>query len=895
MKITFNINFFTVWGQSLYITGSIPELGSWEVCEAKAMEYKGDGNWSLVIDLPEKTAGFEYRYFLKTNDKLMFEEWNTNHSLTISGASKSYFLLDYWQTRPQNLAYYSSAFIKSLFAHPCNKFERVVKSGKKLLIKILAPHVGNTQSLAIIGNQKELGNWDVSKALILSCDKFPLWSVELDAGKLVYPLEYKFLIVNDSDKSVACWESGENRVLDNLPLEKNSMGVVSGLRFRDTSFDYKCAGLVIPVFSLRSSNSFGIGDFADLKEMVNWAKLTSQKIVQVLPINDTTITHTWIDSYPYNAVSVYALHPLYLSLQRIGTLNNKERADFYAQKQQELNKLNAVDYELVSQVKWAFFREIYEQDGKETLTSDEFLRFFEQNRNWLIPYAAFSYLRDKTGTVDFSQWGEHAKYNKSAIEKLTSKTAENYSEIAFYYFLQYHLDKQLAEVRNYAYSNGIVLKGDVPIGVSRTSVDVWTDPQYFNLDCSAGAPPDDFSVTGQNWFFPTYNWEEMERDDYEWWKRRFRKMSDYFDAYRIDHILGFFRIWEISEQYIQGLCGTFSPALPLSVGEIENAGFHFNKEWVTIPHINEYFLPELFGDQASEACNTFLQRFSANYFILKEKFDTQSKVRTYFAGKDDPKSIQLRDGLYKILEEVLFIPDKKESGKYHPRISAMNSYMYRELNNSDKYAFDYLYWNFFYQRHNDFWKEQGYKHLTPLISSTNMMVCGEDLGMIPQSIPEVMHKLQIFSLEIERMPKEVNMEFANLRNLPYMSVCTSSTHDMSTIRGWWREDRGKIQRYYNQVLHRFGEAPEDCSPDLCEQILRNHLWAPSMLVIIPFQDWLSIDGNVRNWDVDFERINQPVNPRHYWRYRMHLGIEDLIANEDLNGKIKNMIESSGRS
>ena len=894
MKLIFSINFHTIWGQTLYVTGSIPELGNWKIHEAKAMKHCGEGNWKLEFDLPCTITEFEYRYFLKTNDKVIFEEWNTNHSLKINDPSKSYILLDCWQNRPQNLAYYSSAFTKSLLAHPCNKSKRAVKSDKKVLLKALVPYIRKNQIPAILGNQEELGNWDISKALILNCDKFPQWSIELDAKKLRNPVEYKFLIINDSDKSVVRWESGENRILELPPLENNQICAVSGLCFRESVPDYKCAGLVIPVFSLKSSQSFGIGDFSDLKEMLNWAKKTSQKIIQVLPVNDTTMTHTWIDSYPYKAISIYALHPLYLSLQQMGILKDKQKAGFYAKKQIELNASKTVDYESVDQIKWAFFRDIFEQDGKKLLASEAFAEFFEKNKDWLVPYAAYSYLRDKYKTPDFTKWNQYAQYNKPEIDKLTSGTTKHYNEIAIYYFLQYHLDKQLKEARDYAYLNGIVLKGDIPIGVSKMSIEAWTEPQYFNTNSHAGAPPDDFSANGQNWGFPTYNWDEMEKDDYSWWKKRFRKMSDYFDTYRIDHILGFFRIWEIPEKYVQGICGTFNPALPLSVSEIENAGFQFIKERYTTPHINETFLPDLFGTHLAEVCDVFLQRSSSQHFAPKEKFDTQAKIQDHFKGKTDDKSLQIMEGLYTILNELLFIPDQKEQEKYHPRISGMNSYMYRELNNSDKRAFDHLHWDFFYQRHNSFWKEQGYKRLTPLISCTDMMVCGEDLGMIPQSIPEVMHKLQIFSLEIERMPKETNVEFVHLDKLPYYSVCTTSTHDMHTLRGWWHEEREKTQRYYNQILHRSGEAPQDCPPEICEQILKNHLWSPSMLVIIPFQDWLSINEDLRNQDIDAERINIPSNPCHYWRYRMHLNIEDLIANKKLNHKIQTLIQTTGR-
>ncbi len=894
MKVSFNINFYTIWGQSLYVLGSIPELGKWEIHEAKVMECKGEGNWTLELELPDNAIAFEYRYFMKSNDKIIFEEWNINHSVVISDVKNSYYLFDYWQSCPQHLAYFSSAFTKSLFAHPCDKFERVVKSDKKVLLKVLAPRIEKDCSIAITGNQEEFGNWDVSKALILSCDKFPLWSVEFDAKNLSYPIEYKFVIIENKTKSIVCWEAGENRLL-NLPLlKKNETAIISGLLFKENSPDFKCAGLVIPVFSLRSFKSFGIGDFSDLKDMITWAKLTTQKIIQILPINDTTMTHTWMDSYPYNAISIYALHPLYLSLQKMGELKDKERGEYFSKKQLEINQLETLDYELVSQIKWDFFHEIFKQEGKETLSSEDYLNFFEKNKNWLVPYAAYSYLRDKYHTSDFTKWDKYSQYNKTEIENLTDINSSVYSEIVIYYFLQYHLDKQLAEVRSYAHANGIVLKGDIPIGISKSSIEAWTEPRYFNMHAHAGAPPDDFSVTGQNWGFPTYNWSEMENDDYEWWKKRFRKMSDYFDAYRIDHILGFFRIWEIPENYVQGLCGTFNPAIPFTINEMENAGLNFNKERFTSPHINECFLPELFGEYTSEVCNVFLQRSSSHHFSLKEKYDTQKKIQSYFSDKTDSKSIQIREGLYTISNEVLFIADKEKQG-YHPRISASNSYIYRELNNSDRYAFDYLYWNYFYQKHNDFWKEQGYKRLIPLISYTNMLVCGEDLGMIPQSVPEVMAKLQIFSLEIERMPKESNVEFTNLKNLRHFSVCTTSTHDMSTIRGWWKENWEKTQRYYNQVLHQHGEAPENCTPELCEQIVFNHLLSPSMLTILPLQDWLSTDGKIRKQDYDSERINIPANPRHYWRYRMHLSIEDLINNQEFIDKIKDLIAKSGRA
>jgi len=894
MKIRFLINFYTVWGQSVYITGSLPELGAYDRASAKVMQHTGDGNWTLELNLPDIPVDFEYRYFIRSGEEFVFEEWQQNHCQNITDVHQNYLLIDYWQNHPQNTVFYTSAFYKSWFAHPCDKFERIIKSRKKLCIKVFASNIERGKSIAILGNQAELGNWEPEKALIMACDHFPEWTVELDANQLSFPVEYKFCIIEDENKSIIEWEKGENRVMAIPSVNENETCIVSGLQFRKDSIEWKCAGTVIPVFSLRSETGFGIGDFGDLNKFVDWLKLTSQKILQILPVNDTTQTHTWMDSYPYNAISIYALHPIYLNLNAMGELNSIERKMFYENKRAVLNALEEIDYEQVDVFKWMFFRELFDQEGNKTLQSPDFLSFFEKNKEWLIPYSAYSHLRDKYHTCDFRLWKGFSRYDKETVEKLCHPDKAHYSEIALYYYLQFHLHKQLSEAKEYANSKGIVLKGDIPIGISKTSIEAWKEPEFFNTQYQTGAPPDDFSVTGQNWGFPTYHWEQMEADHYRWWKKRFRKMSDYFDAFRIDHILGFFRIWEISDYSVQGLLGWFSPALPFSEEEINNSGFDFRMERFTNAHINEQFLPELFGEYTQEVKHAYLNRTSSRHFALKEKFNTQIKIKAHFLEKDDNKSRIIQNGLFAVCNEVLFIRDKQQPNHYHPRISAFNSYIYKELNNSDRYAFDYLYWHYFYQRHNEFWKERGYNKLAPLISCTDMLACGEDLGMIPQCVPEVMHKLHILSLEIERMPKESNREFADLNHLPYLSVCSTSTHDMPTLRMEWKENPAKTQRYYNEVLKREGDAPEDCTPDICEQIIINHLRTRSMLVIIPLQDWLSIDGEIRRKDESCERINIPANSQHYWKYRVHLNLETLMNSGKLNEKITDLIMQTQR-
>jgi len=629
--------------------------------------------------------------------------------------------------------------------------------------------------------------------------------------------------------------------------------------------------------------------------MIDWAVSTQQKVIQILPINDTTMTHAWTDSYPYNSISIYAFHPMYADIKQMGTLKDKSAAAKFNKKQKELNGLPAMDYEAVNQTKWEYFRLIFKQEGEKVLASGEFGEFFNANKEWLQPYAVFSYLRDAFQTPNFREWPRHSVYNAQDIEKMCRPESVDYPHIALYYYIQFHLHLQLVAATKYAREHGVVLKGDIPIGISRNSVEAWTEPYYFNLNGQAGAPPDDFSVNGQNWGFPTYNWDVMEKDGYRWWMKRFQKMSEYFDAYRIDHILGFFRIWEIPMHAVHGLLGQFIPSIPMSREEIESYGLPFREEYL-IPYIHESFLGQVFGPHTDYVKQTFLlPAETPGVYHMKPEFTTQREVESFFAGKNDENSLWIRDGLYTLISDVLFVPDTKEKDKYHPRIGIQRDFIFRSLNEQEQNAFNRLYDQYYYHRHNEFWRQQAMKKLPQLTQSTRMLVCGEDLGMIPDCVSSVMNDLRILSLEIQRMPKNPMHEFGYLNEYPYRSVCTISTHDMSTLRGWWEEDYLQTQRYYNTMLGHYGTAPTVATPELCEEVVRNHLKSNSILCILSLQDWLSIDGKWRNPNVQEERINVPSNPRNYWRYRMHLTLEQLMKAEELNDKIRELIKYTGRA
>ena len=890
MTVSFNIEYRTSWGEEVRIAGLLPE--SIPMHTTDGIYWTAD----VELEVPKEGMTINYSYQIEQNQIIIRKEWDSfPRRLFLSGNSKKkYQIKDCWKNIPEQLYYYSSAFTEALLAHP-DRAEIPPCHRKGLVIKAYAPRINKDYCLAICGNQKALGNWDPDKAILMSDANFPEWQIELDASKLKFPLEYKFILYHKEEKKADCWENNPNRYLADPELKTNETLVISD---RYAYFDipvWKGAGIAIPVFSLKSENSFGVGDFGDLKRMIDWAVSTQQKVIQILPINDTTMTHAWTDSYPYNSISIYAFHPMYADIKQMGTLKDKSAAAKFNKKQKELNGLPAMDYEAVNQTKWEYFRLIFKQEGEKVLASREFGEFFNANKEWLQPYAVFSYLRDAFQTPNFREWPRHSVYHAQDIEKMCRPESVDYPHIALYYYIQFHLHLQLVAATKYAREHGVVLKGDIPIGISRNSVEAWTEPYYFNLNGQAGAPPDDFSVNGQNWGFPTYNWDVMEKDGYRWWMKRFQKMSEYFDAYRIDHILGFFRIWEIPMNAVHGLLGQFIPSIPMSREEIESYGFPFREEYL-IPYIHESFLGQVFGPHTDYVKQTFLLPAEApGVYHMKPEFATQREVESFFAGKNDENSLWIRDGLYTLISDVLFIPDTKEKDKYHPRIGIQRDFIFRSLNEQEQNAFNKLYDQYYYHRHNDFWRQQAMKKLPQLTQSTRMLVCGEDLGMIPDCVSSVMNDLRILSLEIQRMPKNPMHEFGYLNEYPYRSVCTISTHDMSTLRGWWEEDYQQTQRYYNTMLGHYGTAPTVATPELCEEVVRNHLKSNSILCILSLQDWLSIDGKWRNPNVQEERINVPSNPRNYWRYRMHLTLEQLMKAEELNDKIRELIKYTGRA
>lgn len=899
MKLQFYLRFHTRTGQSLWISGNAEELGNDDPQQAISLEYLNNEFWQVTIEIRKKDVekNIRYKYFLKNEDGELIGEWGNDRLVDIFRKElQEIQMVDTWNHAGEyENVFFSLPFKNVLLEQPAAKTKE--KAGKNFthLFRVKAPLLKKNEIICLLGSGETMGDWSTGNPLLLTKED-DWWVARLDLKENGFPVAYKYGVYDTSEKKFIRYEDGNNRFLFS-DGGKRKITILHDGFVHIPNNTWKGSGVAIPVFSLRSRNSFGVGEFTDIKLLVDWAGQTGLKLVQLLPVNDTTATNTWLDSYPYAAISAFALHPLYINLSQVAGKEQTAKISVLRKKQKQLNDLPAVDYEAVMKYKLSVLKELYEEMGEECLAGDDYKAFFERNGHWLLPYAAFSYFRDKYDSSHFEEWKTNGAYKKEEIEKIFNSHSAAAKAMKLYCFIQYHLHLQLKDAADYAHQKGIILKGDIPIGIYRHGCDAWTAPEQYNMAWQAGAPPDDFAAVGQNWGFPTYNWKRMQEDGFAWWKQRFGQMSDYFDAFRIDHILGFFRIWSIPADAVQGIMGRFVPCLPVHINEFGENGIWFDYQRFCQPFINDDIINEVFGYGLAGMVRTeFLVPNEMGGYDLQDGYQTQKQVEQHFASHEHTEETErLKNGLYDLISNVLFFEEEGSQGQhFHFRIAMEKTSTFRYLIPHVQERLRNLYINYFFRRQDEFWRKEAMKKLPQLKAATNMMVCGEDLGMVPECVPDVMKQLGILSLEIQRMPKDPKKEFFHPNDAPYMSVITPSTHDMSTVRGWWEENRERTQQFYNTILGQWGDAPYYCEPWVNRAIVLQHLYSPAIWSIFQLQDILGMSETLRRQNPQEERINNPANPKHYWQYRMHLYLEDLIKQNEFNEELKGYVENSGR-
>ena len=785
---------------------------------------------------------------------------------------------------------------------------------------------------------------------------------------------------------------------------------------------WRGAGIATPVFSLRSCDSLGAGDFGDLATLVDLAASAGLCVVQILPVNDTTVHNTWWDSYPYSSVSVFALHPLYLRVKPMieeaeaaaaaeggggGAGASESSANTFAALRQEVERARAaldlkeVDYEATMRVKLSVARRCFAETKEVFLRSKPFKAFLSENGGWLKPYATFRALAELFGTAQHWRWGDLSSDNaERTVQRLSQPGSEVYDTVAFHYYVQFHLDKQLRLCADRATRRGVVLKGDLPIGVDKASVDTWMYPDLFRMNTSTGAPPDAFDRNGQNWGFPTYNWDVMSKDGYAWWRARMTHLERYFSAMRIDHVLGFFRIWELPGHAKLGKMGRFRPSVPIRRHELDERGLWF-VDRLCDPHVTGALLRTVFGDREGEAAGRFLEETGAHeatadggvtaVFRFKPEYATEEGLMHSDAfktreGSPDwlvAETAAMKAGLLELQHNVCLLRDPEDADAFYPRIEMEKTTSFAALEEWARHALSWLSDDYFNRRQDNLWRENARRTLPALTGCTGQLVCGEDLGMVPPCVPPVLEELGILGLRIQRMPRAEDGEFGKPERYPYETVCSPSCHDTTTTRAWYEEDKDRRARFATEALgmtdasaggldvsfppppayrverveegsgaahshsgggpattqrrasvgsvgsdwreethahantpngnpehfaglkkrgggpggghhHPVGAPPEKCVPAVMRAIVRRHMASPSALAVFPAQDLLALAEEYAQRPAREETINDPTNPKHYWRFRLHARLEDLAQNAAWLGDIRQLVGESGR-
>jgi len=589
-------------------------------------------------------------------------------------------------------------------------------------------------------------------------------------------------------------------------------------------------------------------------------------LIQVLPVNDTGTL-----SSPYSAVSAFALHPVYIRLQDVpGAEELTGEIDAFRSSAEARQR---VDHEKVLGFKLGILYRIYRRtlDDKLDLELDTWI---DQNE-WVRTYSVYKCLKDRYEQKSWVDWPEFRDPTQDDLARLWTEL-EDFAR--FYAWVQMHLDHQFRRAADALRKQGVYLKGDIPILMNVDSADVWTYRNFFDLNFGAGAPPDVFSRTGQTWGFPIYRWDELQADGYSWWRYRLQVAANYYDVFRIDHVLGFFRIWSQSADELTAVLGHYEPSPSITTKMMEDSGLPgaaieiLIRAWTTKSRA-----VEAIGHDADRILDTYFS--SGNGLTSEDMTDPPSFLNDDIAGErlieDLDESDEVKNFLIECHRDRSFVPAGPDA--YYPAWYRDESKGLEVLSKKQTDWFNQLV-SSQEEKATPIWMELGRKSLTAVCEATDMLACAEDLGSVPDGLPEVLQSIGILSLKIERWEVDDEGRLLDPSDFPYLSVSTPSVHDLSTLRVWWEENNERDT--YFDALDVDGECPSYLTTEVAAAVIERNLRSNSAIVVFQIQDLFALVYDLRMDPPESERINVPGTiGDHNWSYRMPVTIEALKEHE----------------
>jgi len=645
-------------------------------------------------------------------------------------------------------------------------------------------------------------------------------------------------------------------------------------------------GVVVPVGALRTRNGIGVGEFSDLAEFAALCKKMKIGLIQILPVNDTGF-----DSSPYFSLTSFALHPVYLSIERLDefkTADKEIKNRLNAAKEKYDNNKRYSHYDILKE-KLEICRALFDVNKTEIVNganSGSLCSWIEEN-SWVKEYAVYRRLKEKNDLKSWKEWKDNRIVTASEIQKFWNDKKLNEEHI-FWVWLQYDLDKQFSKASAAVSETGIILKGDLPILMNDDSCDVWANPEIFNQDLSAGAPPDMYSPQGQNWGFPVYNWDVQEKDNFSWWRRRLAAAGKYYHAYRIDHVLGFFRIWASSPRDYSSALGRFVPYIPVTAGDLKKLKFDKSRiRWVSQPHIPTGEIWDALKNNWDSPLTDAEIKAAAERIFSKALVQINNEELWLFKkkikGEKDIDALKIHPAAKSYLiskwKDRAFIEYKK--GKYFPAWSHKDSTAYKTFSAEEKKSLEILLEK--RQRKSEkIWSKQGMKLISILAESSDMLPCAEDLGAVPECVPKVLSKLKILGLRVVRWHRQWDKEgcpYIPFDEYPQLSVCTAAVHDSSTVRQWWEKEADQEQ--FSGFIG-VPSLPKIYNPGTAKIILSKAASARSRFRVFQIQDLLHLSNKWYSENPDDERINVPGTLNDFnWTYRLPALISEIAKDNEL--------------
>ncbi len=673
----------------------------------------------------------------------------------------------------------------------------------------------------------------------------------------------------------------------------------------------RISGIVVPLSALRSHQSPACGEYPDLAILGNLAADWNFELVQLLPVNDSGY-----QSSPYSALSAFALHPIYLRVAELPEVACKEGIAL-VRAAAELAALHADDerfrYGPYLHAKLAILERVFRElaaprlglvlrsDTAQVSTesvpiqlaktgpdAETFARWISAHP-WVKAYAVFSELKRRNGGKPWWEWEAERDPSPQRIEELWL-SPDLLAGTRFRAWLQWRAEEQFVHAARALHASGIDLMGDIPILINEDSAEVWARRSLFRLGLSAGAPPDMYAQLGQNWGFPIYDWDALAREGYGFWRERLAAASTFYTAYRIDHVLGFFRIWALSVCERTGYLGRFVPDAYITRDELAARGFSPERiRWLSEPHLRtEGLIRASGGDQtaAFESALCVLDRIGdEELFLFKRTIRGERDIETLaevgqpgYGGAGFPAS--LRDFLLaswrdRVLFE--FEPERYAAAWRYREASAWSS-----LSTGEQEALEELFRSKRAEGER-LWDEAGRKILGMLCASSDMLPCAEDLGSVPPCVPQALADLGILGLRVLRWTREWGKPgdpYVPLASYPELSVACPSVHDSSTLREWWEREADRDAVW--ALVGGEGSAPPRLEPEVAACILGALARSASRIVAFPLQDLLALGRAFRSADPAAERINVPGSVNEWnWGWRLPATLEAIAADRTL--------------